>query len=329
MGVIKLSELLPIESLTDATLYVVDANGASRKCSASDIAALAKTGVTVTDNGTSDGVHTYTFSNGSTTVAIEIPDAYKKSETYNQSELYTRLQAKNILQKRLVGVPPVCIGKTGYLLDCEIEGVSGFLIDIPPYSAVLGDTYKMLVSTTYLDSTIDWLCDAVITSRTTDPYLTTITATVIIGEDYSEEVVFTSSASIDDDISPVTLGNLLWLDFDDRPIESSRKLVNSGDIHAAIQSIKTGASGYVVPSSSMLITSGGVYQSVYYGIAGSPGNTSDLFEATPTQDSKKAIQSGSVYTIAQRIPVAPSADGTYVLKCKVSNGTPTYQWVSA
>lgn len=296
MGVIKISELLPVENLASGTFYVVDANGRSRKCSAGDIAALAKAGITITDNGTSDGVHTYTFSNGSATVAIEIPESYKKSETYNQSELYTRLQAKNILQKRLVGVPPVCIGKTGYLLDCEIEGVSGFLIDTPPYSAVLGETYKMLVSTTYLDSTIDWLCDAVITSRTTDPYLTTITATVIIGEDYSEDIVFTSSVAMEDDVRPVTLSNLLWLQFDQYPIEDSANLLTSGEIYYQIQRLKDNKTDYISPGSKYPVTAGAVYN---------------------------ALQ-----TINTRIPSAPSADGTYVLKCTVTNGAPTYQWVS-
>lgn len=36
----------------------------------------------------------------------------------------------------------------------------------------------------------------------------------------------------------------------------------------------------------------------------------------------------SLYTIIQRIPVAPSTDGTYTLQCVVSNGTPTYSWIS-
>lgn len=176
MGVIKISELLPVENLASGTFYVVDANGCSRKCSAADIANLAKTGVTITDNGTSDGVHTYTFSNGSTTVAIEIPDSYKKTEVY--------------------------------------------------------------------------------------------------------------------------------------------------------EAVKTEAHHYIVEDDTNLINAAAVFRAIFYGYSGTPGSMEPIFESTPTEGSVKAIQSGAVYTIAQRIPVAPSADGTYVLKCIVSNGTPTYQWVS-
>lgn len=176
MGVIRISELLQVEDLTGAILYVVDSNGASRKCSAADIANLAKTGVTITDNGTSDGVHTYTFSNGSTTVAIEIPESYKKTEVY--------------------------------------------------------------------------------------------------------------------------------------------------------EAVKTEAHHYIVEDDTNLINAAAVFRTVFYGYSGTPGSMSAIYEATPTEGSAKAIQSGAVYAIAQRIPAAPSSDGTYVLKCTVYNGTPTYQWVS-
>lgn len=176
MGVIKISELLPVENLASGTFYVVDANGRSRKCSAADIANLAKTGVTITDNGTSDGIHTYTFSNGSTTVAIEIPDSYKKTEVY--------------------------------------------------------------------------------------------------------------------------------------------------------EAVKTEAYHYIVKDDSNLINAAAVFRTIFYGYSGTPGSLEPIFESTPTAGSVKAIQSGAVYNIEQRIPEAPDANGIYTLKCQVSGGTKTYTWVA-
>ena len=176
MGVIKISELLQVENLTGAILYVVDSNGASRKCSAADFANLAKTGVTITDNGTSDGIHTYTFSNGSTTVAIEIPDSYKKSEVY--------------------------------------------------------------------------------------------------------------------------------------------------------EAVKTEAHHYIVEDDTNLINAAAVFRTIFYGYSGTPGSMVPVFESTPTEGSVKAIQSGAVYNIEQRIPEAPDANGIYTLKCQVSGGTKTYTWVA-
>lgn len=40
------------------------------------------------------------------------------------------------------------------------------------------------------------------------------------------------------------------------------------------------------------------------------------------------IDNGEISSTIQGIPTAPVNDGTYMLKCVVSSGTPTYSWES-
>ena len=70
------------------------------------------------------------------------------------------------------------------------------------------------------------------------------------------------------------------------------------------------------------------YSDVYIGIndistpeVNAKGELKD--DATNTQTSfTNIVRAGN------SIPAAPSSDGTYVLKCTVSDGTPTYSWVA-
>lgn len=106
---------------------------------------------------------------------------------------------------------------------------------------------------------------------------------------------------------------------------------------------------------------GSVYPTIKAGTYGT--DNEELFEDTVTENSKKGVQSGAVYTalaakqdtltidnaptedsanpvasggvytaigaVAGRVPeCSDSTDGTFVLKCVVASGVRTYQWVS-
>ena len=97
--------------------------------------------------------------------------------------------------------------------------------------------------------------------------------------------------------------------FEDTVTENSKKGVQSGAVHTAVQ---------------------GVYTDVKAGTYGT--DNEELFEDTITASSKKAIQSGAVYTALQgklTTPELPSVDGTYTLQCVIADGAATLSWVSA
>ncbi len=73
-----------------------------------------------------------------------------------------------------------------------------------------------------------------------------------------------------------------------------------------------------------------VYPTIKAGTYGT--DNEELFEDTVTEDSKKGVQSGAVYTALQgklTTPELPSVDGTYTLQCVIADGAATLSWVSA
>ena len=56
-----------------------------------------------------------------------------------------------------------------------------------------------------------------------------------------------------------------------------------------------------------------------------PNQLSDLIDGNRVATNEQNI--ATLGDILDKVPNAPTTDGTYVLKVVVSNGTPTYQWV--
>ena len=243
---------------------------------------------------------------------------------YISQNFYTQSIADNLFQKRVVTRPPIMVGTEGWLLTNSVTDFNLYTLR-DPLTMADGETYEVFAE--YGDEyfSIKGLWSAV---KTTVDGVVTLTPL-----DSDEEPMPLLASTYPESQDPVTIENFINLKFDPYPVEDSENLLTSGEIYYQIQRLKEYNTGYVqsgssVPGGGQPVTANGVYVALTTGYVGAPGNISAAFESTPTQNSAKAIQSGAVWNIAQRIPEAPDANGIYTLKCQVSGGTKTYTWVA-